>query len=577
MLLSKISSILGIFLLLLGTVIPDTALSFSAIPEKSKTGMVISAHKLADAIGMQVLEKGGNAIDAAFAVGYGLSVLHPAGSGLLGGGGFAVIYSADKKEIITLDFREMAPGRGKPEAYMNEKGEVIRDAVNTSVNLGYRAASIPGAVAGFDAMLQRFGTKKASDLLQYAISYAENGYTIGSTYEKLFKESAASFAKFESTRKYYLKPDGSPYKEGDLYVNKDLAGTLKLIGERGPDVFYKGEIADLIVKDIAANNGLVTKEDLGKFKPIWREPVRGMYRGFEIYSMPPVSSGGIAIIQMLNIMEGYNLKEMGHNSSETINVVAEAMRLAFADRAAHLGDPAFVNVPVKGLTSKKYADELRGKVQPGKATPSKEVKAGNPQVYEGNHTTYFSVVDKWGNAVAINFTIRDWFGSKACVNGAGFFLSNTLDDLAMKVGVPNEFGLVYGTANLIEPYKRPLSSMTPTMVLKDGKVFLVTGSVGGPRIINAVLQVISNVIDHGMNVREAVEAPRVHMQWIPDVLLCEPEIPRDVLTNLQKMGYAVKIRGPIPPDYFGEAHTIVIDPATGARLGAQDPRGDYTK
>jgi gamma-glutamyltranspeptidase/glutathione hydrolase len=352
---------------------------------------------------------------------------------------------------------------------------------------------------------------------------------------------------------------------------------MRIIGKKGPEAFYKGEIADLIVKDIAANNGLVTKEDLAKYKPIWREPVHGTYRGYDIYSMPPVSSGGIAIIQMLNIMEGYNLKEMGHNSSATINVLAEAMRLAFADRAAHLGDPAFVQVPIKGLTSKGYANELRAKIQLGKAPPSREAKAGSPQLYEGNHTTYFSVVDKWGNAVALNFTIRDWFGSKACVNGAGFFLSNTIDDLAMKVGVPNEFGLVYGTANLIEPYKRPLSSMTPTIVLKDGKVFLITGSVGGPRIINAVLQVVSNVIDHGMNVREAVEAPRVHMQWIPDVLLYEPEIPRDVLRNLETMGYTVKSRGPIPPDYFGEAQTIVIDPATGARLGAQDPRGDYSK
>jgi len=573
----KITAIAGIVILLLTMITPQVANSFSAIPEKSKAGMVISAHKLADSIGMKVLENGGNAIDAAFAVGYGLSVLHPAGAGLMGGGGFAVIYSAHINQIVTLDFREMAPAKGKPEAYMNEKGEVIRGVVNKSINLGYRAASIPGAVAGFDAMLQRFGTKKAPELLKYAIDYAEKGFVIGSTYEKLFEQSAGDFAKFESTRKYYLKSDGTPYKEGDLYINKDLARTIRLIGEKGPEVFYQGEIADLIVKDVAANNGLVTKEDLAKYKAMWREPVHGTYRGCDIYSMPPVSSGGIAIIQMLNIMEGYDLKNMGHNSSAAINVVAEAMRLAFADRAAHLGDPAFVKVPIKGLTSKKYADELRAKIQLGKATPSRGVKAGNPQPYEGNHTTYFSVIDKWGNAVALNFTIRDWFGSKACVNGAGFFLSNTLDDLAMKVGVPNEFGLVYGTANLIEPYKRPLSSMTPTMVLKDGKVFLITGSVGGPRIINAVLQVISNAIDHGMNVREAVEAPRVHMQWIPDVLLIEPEISRDVINNLSSMGYTEKIRGPIPPDYFGEAHTIVIDPVTGARLGAQDPRGDYTR
>jgi len=570
---SRIISITCVIVMVFSIFIPlNNAIAFSAAPERSKTGMVVSAQKLADEVGMKVLNDGGNAVDAAVAVGYALSVLHPAGAGLLGGGGFAIIYIADKKEIATLDFREMVSENATPEKYLDSKGNVTKDKT-----LGYRAAATPGAVAGFDAMLKRYGTKKLSDLIKPAISYADKGFIIGHAYEVLFEDSAPRFKQFESSRKYFLKPDGSIYKEGDRFIRTDLARTLRILGEKGPDAFYKGEIADLIVKDMVANGGFITKKDLAHYRPEWREPVHGTYRGYDIYSMPPTSSGGIAIVQMLNFIEPFDIKRTGSNSSPTINVLAEAMRYAFADRAAYLGDPAFVNVPIKGLTSKQYADELRSKFHQGKATPSIDVKAGDPQRYEGNHTTDYTIVDKWGNAVVVNFTIRDWFGSAAAVNGAGFLLNNTTDDLSAKSGVPNEFGLVYGDANLIAPYKRPLSSITPTIVMKDGKVFMALGSVGGPRIITTVLQVISNVIDHDMNVREAVEAPRIHMQWIPDKLMYEPGIPMDVRNNLEAMGYTLQVRGPIPPDFFGETQTILIDPKTGIIMGAQDPRGDYTK
>ncbi len=533
--------------------------------------MVVSAHKRADAIGVKILENGGNAMDAAVAVAFALNVVHPAGAGM-GGGGFAVLYQAGRNEVAALDFRDMAPGKVRPEHYMNEKGEVVPE----KVKLGYRGAAVPGTVAGLDAIRRRYGTKDLAELMAPAIEAAETGVVIGRTYEALFREFAPKFRNFASTRKYFLKPDGSCYREGDLLVQKELARSLRIVAEKGPDALYRGEIADLIVRDMEAHGGLIGKEDLDRYRPIWREPVRGIYRGCNIAAMPPVSSGGITLIEMLNILEGFDLRKSGHNTAATFNLLAEAMRFAYADRSAHLGDPAFVDVPVKWLTSKEYAAEIRARIHPGRTTPSSEVKPGVPPIHEGTHTTFFSVVDSRGNAAALNFTIRDWFGCSAAVNGAGFFLNNTMDEFAIQTGVPNEYGLIYGEANLVAPYKRPLSSMTPTLLFRDGKVFLVTGSVGGPRIINAVLQVVSNIIDHGLNVGDAVRAPRVHMQWIPDELICEPEIPREVLAGLGEMGYAIKFRGPIPPDFLGEAHTILINPESGERQGAQDPRGDYT-
>lgn len=563
-------SLVCIFAMLFTLMVPFTneVQAASSRPDKSSTGMVVSVNKIADEIGMKVLQDGGNAVDAAVAVGYALAVVHPA-AGNLGGGGFAVIHTA-KGENVALDFREMAPGKATRNMYLDSKGEVIPDA---SV-VGYLAAGVPGTVAGMSAMLERYGTKKLSELIKPAISCAEKGFVIGAHNAELFSEYKDRLAKFESTRKYFMRPDGSTLHETDVLVQKDLARTLRLIAGQGPDAFYKGEIADIIVKDMAANGGIITKEDLARYQPIWREAVHGTYRGYDIYSMSPPSSGGTHIIQMLNVMEGYNLREMGHNSSATIHVLAEAMRYAYADRSQYMGDPDFTQVPVKGLTSKAYAQSIREQIQPDKATPSSQVKPGNPQIHEGNNTTHYSVVDKWGNAVAVTYTINDWWGSGAAVNGAGFLLNNEMDDFSIKPGVPNMYGLIGGEANAIEPYKRPLSSMSPTIVQKDGKLFMVVGSPGGSRIITTVLQVISNVIDHGMNIREAVDAPRIHMQWVPDNIRIEPHgLAKDVTDNLKAMGYELTMRG--ATEYFGEANAIVVDPLTKTATGARDPRGEF--
>ena len=562
----KLVSILCILALLLTLAAPLADVQAASFqPEKSSSGMVLSVQKIADDIGMKVLKDGGNAIDAAVAVGYALAVLHPA-AGNLGGGGFAVIHTA-KGENVALDFREIAPGKATRDMYLDQNGEVIPDA---SI-VGYRAAGVPGTVAGLSAMLDRYGTKKLADLIQPAINYAENGFVVSARYAKIFADYAPRLAKFASSRKYFLKPDGSPFKEGDILVQKDLAHTLRLIAAKGPDAFYKGEIADMIAKDMAANGGLITKDDLARYKPVWREPVHGTYRGYDIYSMSPPSSGGTHIIQMLNVMEGYNLKEMGHNSSAAIHVLAEAMRYAYADRSLFMGDPDFVKVPVEGLTSKEYAAEIRSKILPDKAVPSSAVKPGNPEMHEGSNTTHYSIVDKWGNAVAVTYTVNDWLGSGAAVNGAGFLLNNEMDDFSIKPGVPNLYGLIGGDANAIAPYKRPLSSMSPTIVLKDGKLFMVVGSPGGSRIITTVLQVISNVIDYDMNISEAVDAPRVHMQWVPDELRIEPHgLAQDVINNLAAMGYKVVVRPPM-----GEVNAILVDQKTGLLTGAHDPRADW--
>ena len=537
----------------------------SARPETSRVGMVMSTQKIANEIGMHVLENGGNAIDAAVAVGYALAVVHPV-AGNLGGGGFALIHTA-QGEDATLEFRDCAPGAATRDMYLDKDGNVIPKA---SVE-GYLAAGVPGTVAGMSAMLERYGTKSLAELIQPAIHYAENGFKITARQAETFKEYAPRLNKFASSRQYFLKPDGSIYHEGELLVQKDLAKTLRLIAKQGPDAFYRGEIAELFAKDMAANGGIITKEDLAKYHPIWREPVRGDYRGYHIISMAPPSSGGTHIIEILNVLEGYDLKSMGFGSSQAVHVMAEAMRYAYADRSQFMGDPDFVNVPVSGLISKEYANEIRNKIDPQKATPSSEVKPGNPALHEGTNTTHYSVVDKWGNAVSITYTINDYYGSGAAVKGAGFLLNDEMDDFSVKPGVPNIYGLVGGDANAIEPYKRPLSSMSPTIISKDGKLFMVVGSPGGSRIITTVLQVISNVIDHDMNIREAVDAPRIHMQWLPDELRIEKNgLSHDVIDKLNLMGYKVVVK-----ENMGDVNAILVDQSTGIMYGAGDPRNEF--
>jgi gamma-glutamyltranspeptidase/glutathione hydrolase len=555
---------LSIFVFISLVVSAATGQAASFRPEKSTDGAVIATSKYATEAGRRVLSDGGNAIDAAVAVGYTMAVTHPV-AGNLGGGGFAIIRMADGK-TYSLDFREMAPGKATRNMYLDAAGNVVP---KLSLD-GYLAAGVPGTVAGMSAMVDKFGTKKLVSLIQPAISYAERGFFISARNAETFVEHKDRLSKYASSRKYFLKPDGSTYKEGDVLVQKDLAKTLRLIAKEGPKAFYEGPIAELIEKDMKANGGIMSKEDLKRYKPIWREPVRGTYRGYEIISMGPPSSGGTHIIQMLNTLEGYDLQTMGHNSAATVNVMAEAMRFAYADRSEYMGDPDFVKVPLDILTSKSYAERLRNRIRQGTATPSDQVRPGT-SFPEGSNTTHYSVADRWGNAVAVTYTINDYYGSAAAVDGAGFLLNNEMDDFAIKPGVPNLYGLLGGDANAVEPYKRPLSSMSPSIVLKDGQVYLVLGSPGGSRIITTVLQVILNVVDHGMTIREAVDAPRVHLQWIPDELRIEKNgLSADTIAKLTSMGYKVQVRG-----NMGDVNSIMVDPKTRSYLIASDPRNEF--
>ncbi|OEW87574.1 gamma-glutamyltransferase [Campylobacter jejuni] len=543
-------------------------LSFGAanppIQDRTGTGLVLSSHELANKIGKEVLDKGGNAIDAAVAVGYALAVAHPAAGNI--GGGFAVIHLANG-ENTTLDFREMAPLKASRDMYLDSKGEVIKDAST----IGYLAAGVPGTVKGMSAILDRYGTMKLKDLMAPAIKLAEKGYLINDKQEQTMLEAKDMFKEFPSSSKYFLKKDGSTYKSGDLFVRKDLAKTLKLIAKEGPDAFYKGKIADLIATDMAKNKGIITKEDLAQYQAIWRKPVEGTYRGYDIISMSPPSSGGAHIIEILNIMENANIENLGFASSKTLHIMAEAMRQAYADRSEYMGDPDFVKIPLDKLTSKEYAKEIYTKIPKDKALPSSKVKPGLGQIHEGHNTTHYSVLDSKGNAVSITYTINASYGSGAAVEGAGFLLNDEMDDFSIKPGVPNLYGLVGGEANAIEPKKRPLSSMSPTIILKDGKVFMVVGSPGGSRIITTVLQVISNVIDHKMDISTAVEAPRFHMQWLPDEIRTEPfGIIKDVQNNLEKMGYKIT-----KEPYMGDVNAIMVDPKTGKIVGSMDTRKEF--
>ena len=537
------------------------AQSASFRPPRSAFGQVVSTSKIANAIGLEVLKKGGNAIDAAVAVGYALAVVHPV-AGNLGGGGFAVIHLKDGTDA-TLDFRETAPGKARRDMFLDEKGEVVKDK---SVD-GHLAAGVPGTVAGLSAMLDRYGELPLSELIEPSIEFAEKGYSINVRQAETFQEYAPRLKKFPATRKYFFKKDGTPYREGEKLVQKDLAKTLRLISQQGPDAFYQGKIADLIERDMAKNGGIITREDLKKYRPLWRSPVKGSYRGYEIVSMGPPSSGGTHLIEMLNILEGYPLASYGHNSAQSVHFLTEAMRRAYADRSEYMGDPDFVKIPLKNLLSKEYAARLRCGIEAEKATSSKNLP-GNV-LHEGNNTTHFSVADHEGNAVSITTTLNDYYGAKAAVDGAGFFLNDEMDDFSVKPGVPNNYGLVGGDANAIAPYKRPLSSMSPSIVLKNKKLFMVVGSPGGARIITTVLQVVLNVIDHGMNIQEAVDAPRIHHQWLPDELRIEKRgLSRDTLELLKERGHEVVVRSPM-----GDVNAILID--QGIMDGAGDPRNEF--
>lgn len=529
------------------------------------TGLAMSSNVLANKIGKKVLDEGGNAIDAAVAVGYALAVVHPA-AGNIGGGGFAVIHLANG-ENITLDFREKAPLKASRNMYLDKNGNVIKEAST----IGYLAAGVPGTVAGMSAMLEKYGTKKLSELITPAINLAKNGFIITQRQGETMAEAQKDFAKFASSRKYFLKKDGSAYTEGDLFIQKDLAKTLEMIQKEGPKAFYKGKIADLIAEDMKKNGGIITKEDLAQYNVVWRKPVIGNYRGYEIVSMAPPSSGGTHIIEILNVMENADINKLGFGSSKTIHIMAEAMRQAYADRSVFMGDPDFVKVPVDKLIDKAYAKKIYQNILPNKATPSSKINPGLGQIHEGQNTTHYSIADKYGNAVSVTYTINASYGSAAAVDGAGFLLNDEMDDFSIKPGTPNLYGLVGGDANAIEPNKRPLSSMSPTIILKDGKLFMVVGSPGGSRIITTVLQVISNVIDHKMNIAEAIDAPRFHMQWLPDEIRIEKYgMSEDVKDNLKKMGYKI-----VTKPVMGDVNAILVDSKARIMYGSGDPRKEF--
>ncbi len=532
-------------------------------PASGSSGMVVSASNIASNVGVNILKNGGNAVDAAVAVGFALAVTFPS-AGNLGGGGFMVIHLKDGKNIA-IDFREKAPLLASRDMFLDEKGNFIPDLSIT----GTKSTGVPGSVAGLIYALKKYGTMNLDEVIQPAIDLAENGFTLDNNTVQGFNSVLNAFNLYPSSYKIFTKY-GEEYCEGDIFRQPDLAYTLKQIKKKGRDGFYKGDIADLIVKQVKEFDGLITLKDLEEYEPAEREPVTGTYRNYTIVSMPPPSSGGIALIELLNILENFRFVKEEWGSSSYIHKLTEAMKYVYADRSVHLGDPDFYNVPQDWLISKKYAHEIFEKIKDSAITSS-EVIPGQPfSQYESTETTHYSVYDSYGNAVSTTTTLNSAFGNKIIVDGAGFLLNNEMDDFSAKPGEPNQFGLLGNEANSVQPGKRMLSSMTPTIVLKDNKPFLIAGSPGGSTIITAVLQVIMNVIDFGMDIQEAIKAPRIHHQWFPDEIYYEPfGLPFDVKENLLKRGN--KIGG---ERILGCVEGILIDYDNNIIYGASDTRGN---
>jgi gamma-glutamyltranspeptidase / glutathione hydrolase len=546
-------------------------------PVRGKNGMVASVSEIASSVGVEILKSGGNAVDAAVAVGLALAVVWPE-AGNLGGGGFMLIRTANGN-LTAIDYREMAPAAAHRNVYLDEKGDYIRE----SSTYGHKAAGVPGTVAGLAYALEKYGTMKWAAVAEPARRLASEGFPVWQQLERSLRSASRQLSRYPETRRIFLR-NGNYYQAGDIFIQPELAQTFDRMIKLGPSEFYRGKTAQLIEESMArVGNGKpwMTVNDLKNYKVVEREPMKMSYRGAEIITMPPPSSGGVAMFQMLNILQRYDLKSMGPGSSKAIHLMVEAMRRAFADRANYLGDPDFAKVPVAGLTSKKYADELAATIDLNRASASTQVKHSNPIPYESQETTHFTVVDKLGNIVTNTYTLNDSYGNKITVEGAGFLLNNEMDDFASKPGTANLFGLIQGKANAVAAQKRPLSSMTPTIVLKDGKPWFALGSPGGPTIINTVTQVIINIIDHEMNLQQAIDYPRVHHQWMPDEIRYEPfGLAPDVIKKLKEMGhkfsearYAMgyRVSG---PRYMGDVEAIMIENRTGVRLGASDLRRD---
>jgi gamma-glutamyltranspeptidase/glutathione hydrolase len=554
-------------------------------PVRAQHAMVVTVHQLATQVGVEIMQAGGNAVDSAVGVGFALAVVHsPAGN--IGGGGFMLIRMADGATHF-LDYREKAPAAATRDMYLDEQGKVIAGASE----IGYKSIGVPGSVAGLVYAEQKYGKLTLKEVMAPSIKLAREGYPL--TWDEADDLHDRYLAKFPESRRVFQR-NGDYYKPGDIFRQPDLARTLERIASH-PDDFYHGVLAKELAAAIQKGGGLITAEDLASYEVKEREPVRGIYRGYQVISAPPPSSGGTVLIELLNILEGYDLSNMESRSARSIHFTVEAFRRAFFDRAEFLGDPDFSRIPVAQLVDKKYAAAWRETIDPVHATPSKDLK--RPAIFsrleqeaalhplqlpghESNHTTHYSVVDSDGNAVAVTTTINDWFGSRVTADGLGFLLNDEMDDFSAKPGVPNADGLIQGAANAIGPGKRPLSSMAPTIVVHDGKTVMVLGSPGSSKIITTVANVLMGVVDYRMNIQEAVNAPRFHHQWLPDVVNVEKWFSPDTLNTLRKMGYNLRIglheADELSP-YWSDAECIAIDEKTGERLGATDMRNSNGK
>ena len=532
-------------------------------PVKAKNGMVVCGEPLACDVALQVLKEGGNAVDASVALAFTLAVTYP-NAGNLGGGGF-MIYRSRAHKVFALDYREKAPLAATQNMYLDSTGAVIEKAST----LGYRAAGVPGTVAGLWEAHQQYGHLKWKRLIKPAIELAKKGFIIDAFQAAALQSATNDFNKFPSSKKIFTH-QGAPFKAGERFVQKDLAVTLKRIAERGAKGFYSGETAQRIARDMRRNGGLITEKDLRLYKPVWRKAVKGSYRGYTVYSMPPPSSGGIILTEILNTLELFHISDMEINSSPLIRLWVEIERQAYADRAQWLGDPDFVQNPQKRLTSKQYAKQIKRSISYFKAGCSDSIKIPEINGREAQQTTHFSITDRWGNAVSNTFTLNGNYGSRVVADGTGVLLNNEMDDFSIKPGFPNSYGLVGSQANAVASGKRMLSSMTPTIITKNDTLFMVIGGPGGSKIITGVAQVISNVIDHRMNMRQAIENPRFHHQWKPDIIFMERDrFSKDTRNNLEGSGYKLEYK-----TYMGYVQGILYHSKTKKYHGWSDPRSD---
>jgi len=540
----------------------------SQAPVAGENGMVVTAQHLATHVGVDVLKAGGNAVDAAVAVGYALAVVYPA-AGNLGGGGFMTVQLADGRKTF-LDFREKAPLAATADMYLDKDGNVI-DGLSAK---GHLAVGVPGTVSGMELALSKYGTLKRAQVIAPAIKLAENGFALEQGDIDLLHTATGEFEKDKDMRAIFLH-NGQPMQVGQKLVQKDLAKTLKEISAKGSDGFYKGWVARALVDSSQAGKGIITQADLDKYKTRELAPIECDYRGYHVVSAPPPSSGGVVICQIMNILEGYPMADLGYHSAQGLHYQIEAMRHAYVDRNSYLGDPDFVKNPIEHLLDKNYAAKLRDAIEPQKAGDSQAIKPG-VSPHEGNNTTHYSIVDKWGNAVSVTYTLNDWFGAGVMASKTGVILNDEMDDFTVKVGVPNMYGLVQGEANAIAPGKAPLSSMSPTIVTKDGKAVMVVGTPGGSRIITATLLTILNVIDYKMNIQEAVDAPRFHQQWMPETTNLERfAVSPDTQKILESWGH--KFAGPQDANHLAAilvgAPSLDGKPVGNNRFyGANDPR-----